>query len=309
MVVRSQPSSKKTAFEGACQNVDGKYVEPEQVSLHDPDLYAFDVVAKSLDGFASVDCEAIQYFLNHGFIAVENAFSAQEVREGLDGLEYLALGQHPGFKNIMFESAVKHRLAGLSDEERLDAIRKMMYFVDCEPRLNAIAYHPHLLSMIRQLIGREELTMFHDMALIKPPSIGREKPWHQDCAYFDVPPQSPIVGVWIALDEAGLDNGCMRVLEGGHREGPQIHFERRDWQICDMDMATLHTPEHPVVAVPLQPGGCMFFSGLLPHGTPHNTSTKRRRALQFHYRPSNTETTSTDERLAVFGSEGKDVYC
>ena len=151
--------------------------------------------------------------------------------------------------------------------------------------------------------------MFQDMALIKPPSIGREKPWHQDCAYFDVPPHSAIVGVWIALDEAGLDNGCMRILDGGHREGPQIHFERRDWQICDTDVETLHTSQHPIVAVPLKPGGCMFFSGLLPHGTPHNTSDKRRRALQFHYRPASTETIPTEERLAVFGSEGKDVTC
>jgi len=309
MVVRSRPSSKKAAFKGVGQNVDGKYVESEQIALHDPALYAFDAVAKPLEGFESVDSEAIQYFHDHGFIAVENAFSPQEVRDGLDGLEHLALGQHSEFKNIMFESAAKDQLAGLSEAERLDAIRKMMYFVDCEPRLNAIACHVDLLSVLRQLVGSEELTMFQDMALMKPPSIGREKPWHQDCAYFDVPPQSPIVGVWIALDEAGLDNGCMRVLDGGHQEGPQIHFERRDWQICDADVETLHTTDHPVVAVPLKPGGCMFFSGLLPHGTPHNTSAKRRRALQFHYRPSNTKTISTDERLAVFGSEGKDVYC
>jgi len=309
VAVRSQPSSKKAAFEGVAQNVDGKYVEPEQIALHDPDLYTFDAVAEPLSGLASIGSEEIQHFYDHGYIAVENAFSSQEVCDGLDGLEYLALGKHPEFKNIIFESAAKDRLEGLCEEERLDSIRKMMYFVDCEPRLNAIANHTQLLAVLRRLIGSAELTMFQDMALIKPPSIGREKPWHQDCAYFDVPPQSPIVGVWIALDEAGLDNGCMRVLDGGHREGPQIHFERRDWQICDSDVETLHTSDHPVVAVPLQPGGCMLFSGLLPHGTPCNTSDKRRRALQFHYRPEDTETIPTEERLAAFGSEGKNVSC
>ena len=91
MVVRSQPSSKKTAFEGACQNVDGKYVEPEQVSLHDPDLYAFDVVVKPLDGFASVDCEAIQCFRNHGFIAVENVFPLKKSEKVLMDLNPLRL--------------------------------------------------------------------------------------------------------------------------------------------------------------------------------------------------------------------------
>ena len=56
------------------------------------------------------------------------------------------------------------------------------------------------------------------MALLKPPR-GREKPWHQDHAYFNLPLDTPIVGVWIALDEATPENGCMHVIPGSHREG------------------------------------------------------------------------------------------
>ena len=96
----------------------------------------------------------------------------------------------------------------------------------------------------------------------------------------------------------------MRVLPGQHRAGPVTHFQRRDWQICDKEM----TGARPV-AVPLRPGGLMLFDGLLPHGTPTNSSPYRRRAVQFHYAPDSAQKTTTEERVAIFGSEGKNVTC
>jgi len=71
----------------------------------------------------------------------------------------------------------------------------------------------------------------------------------------------------------------------------------------------MHDKEHPVLAAPLKPGGLLLFKGLLPHGTPHNNTGQRRRALQYHYYPDTTEKTTQEERLAIFGTEGKDVEC
>lgn len=163
--------------------------------------------------------------------------------------------------------------------------------------------HPGLIAVLTRLIA-EPPVMFQDMALVKPHRIGSEKPWHQDCAYFDLPLGTTVVGVWIALDEATGDNGCMHITPGSHKEGPMVHFKRRDWQICDT-----HVPVSRNVIVPLKPGGCLFFHGLMYHGTPANRSNKRRRALQFHYKPASSGSISPRERLAIFGSEGKDVEC
>jgi phytanoyl-CoA hydroxylase len=96
----------------------------------------------------------------------------------------------------------------------------------------------------------------------------------------------------------------MQLLPGRHREGPIIHFKKRDWQMCDDAVLGQQS-----VAAPLAPGGALFFDGLLPHGTPHNNSPKRRRALQFHYAPVDAVRTSDEARLAIFGSEGKNVSC
>jgi len=96
----------------------------------------------------------------------------------------------------------------------------------------------------------------------------------------------------------------MYVIPGSHRAGPVFHFKRRDWQICDTAVAAA-----TAWTVPLRPGGCLFFHGLLHHGTPPSRSPQRRRALQFHYKPSGAAQIAPEQRLAIFGSEGKDVSC
>ena len=113
-----------------------------------------------------------------------------------------------------------------------------------------------------------------------------------------------MVTAWIALNEASVENGCMFLIPGSHREGPVVHFKRRDWQICDDQVQT-----ERVVAAPLRPGGVLLFDSYLHHGTPANASPRRRRALQFVYVPSAAGRITPAERLAVFGSEGKDVQC
>jgi phytanoyl-CoA hydroxylase len=178
-----------------------------------------------------------------------------------------------------------------------------MWFVEYDARLKAMAEHPELINLVTRLVG-EAPALFQDMALIKPPKIGREKPWHQDHAYFDLPLTATVVGVWIALDEATTENGCMVIYPGSHRQGPVVHFNRRDWQICDT-----YDRFNGARAVPLKPGGALFFHSLLHHGTPANVSPHRRRAVQFHYAAASAQKTNKEERLAIFGEEGKDVTC
>ena len=186
---------------------------------------------------------------------------------------------------------------------RQDYVRKFFNFVAFAPHMKALSEHTALLDVVSRVIGAQP-TLFQDMALLKPPRIGREKPWHQDHAYFDLPLDTPVLGVWIALDRATTANGCMTVIPGSHRRGPVVHFQRRDWQICDT-----HVDNRGALAVPLEPGGCLLFSSLMHHGTPTNTASERRRALQFHYAPAGAVRISTAQRMAVFGAEGKSVTC
>ena len=278
-------------------------LDTHEATGHAPELYEPIGLATPINSLDAFDCDALEHYQRDGYLAIENAFTATEVRDALAGMDDLVMGKKEGFTGIEFEKKARDVLPTLPLESRLDAVRKFYDFAAYEPRLDALAAQPKLLQVLEAVLG-EAPRRFQDMALIKPPKIGREKPWHQDHAYFDFPMDTRIVGVWIALDEATVENGCMRVLSGAHREGPKLHFQRRDWQICDKEMNGIKP-----VAVPLRPGGLLLFDALLPHGTPANFSPTRRRAVQYHYHNESAKKTRSEDRMAIFGSEGKDVSC
>ena len=270
---------------------------------YDPGLYVHTDLANSIDGFGAVTDEHIGEFHKQGFLSIQNAFSQDEVEGAIDAVSLLIAGQKEDFKGVQFEKGTRDYLANGDDLQREVLVRKLTRFVGFDTRLDVLGENEKLLKILTQVMG-ESPKLFANQAMLKPPGIGREKPWHQDHAYFDLPLDTCIVSAWVALDNATPENGCMHVIPGSHLDGPVVHFNRRDWQICDTDVA-----RDRITAVPLSPGGVLLWHGRLHHGTPANHSDKRRRALQLHYVPSSVEKNEQGARLAVFGSDGKDVTC
>ncbi|MBX3576899.1 MAG: phytanoyl-CoA dioxygenase family protein [Rhizobiaceae bacterium] len=277
--------------------------DDEQGGAYPRDLYSPIATAPRIDVDAALSDDAREHYREHGWLAVRGLLEGEAVADAAKSIDALVSGEVPGFGGISYERQFRDRVQTLSPAEHYDAVRKLYEFVPHEPRLARIALGDRIGHICRHLLNCE-VRLFQDMALLKPPRAGREKPWHQDHAFFNYPLGTKIIGVWIAVDEATVANGCMQVLDGGHIAGPRLHFRRRDWQICDTEM----TGERSV-AFPLEPGDAMFFDGLLPHGTPANTSGERRRALQFHYMDSAVPPAKEPGRLAIFGGEGAGATC
>jgi len=213
----------------------------------------------------------------------------------------------------------------LYSEKTMHKVRKLMGFVGYETTIDTVVHHPALLQLVAQLLdcqSTDELGLFQSQALLKPPGGGREKPWHQDNAYFDIGIEdTAVVGCWIAIDEATPDNGCLRMLSGGNKVGPRMHFAVRDYQICDdeilparpsKDTGAIATTTVDVVAIALPPGGLVLFDGMVPHGTPTNLTNQRRRALQFHWIKKGTRRVGEKEpggRAQVFGGAWNGLTC
>lgn len=296
--MRSQPAQTTPT-----RTVDGCVVDSAAAGDYPPNLYAYDGVAEQVTDLSDVQPADCQRFEELGFLVVQHGFSRQQVDDAITAIQDIIAVESTGSSIVQYESWAADRLDELNGEQKALAIRKCMNFTDRDARLATIARDPRLLSLVTRLLGNCEPEILQEMSLIKPPG-GREKPWHQDRAYFNLEAGTPIVGVWIALDRATPDNGCMRVWPGRHRDGPIPHFQRRDWQICDTDMDGQQR-----LAVPLEPGGALLFDALLPHGTPQNETGDRRWAMQFHYCPAGATRTDDEVRMAVFGSEGKNVEC
>ena len=273
------------------------------IAMHEPSLYETTKRANYLDTLADIDDSQIARFHEQGYLAIRRAFTPQQIESVGQAMWDLIDGKSPDFKGLLAEAAKRGHFSKLTGEARRDSVRKIWKFVDHDTRLNDLAHDPNILSVLSRLMD-DTPVLFQDMGLIKPPHIGREKPWHQDCAYFNYPVGTTVVGVWIAIDAATEENGCLHIIPGSHREGPIPHFKRRDWQICDTDVAV---PKN--ITVPLDPGGCLFWHGMTHHGSPTNRSDHRRRALQYHYRPESTVEMTSKERLAIYGGDELGVTC
>jgi hypothetical protein len=195
---------------------------------------------------------------------------------------------------LMLLTEPGYDVLGGADDEAFDHIRKLASYDQAHPLFTEMIHSPRVKGLAAQLIG-EAVTNFSTMALVKPPLIGSEKPWHQDNAYYKYAPLESVLGFWLALDDASKENGCMHVLPGWHRRGGLRHVHTNDCRIVPDRLR-----EEEAVAVELPAGGGMFFSSMLPHQTPPNRSPRRRRALQFHYRGVSTRVVDQEEFDRLF---------
>ena len=142
------------------------------------------------------------------------------------------------------------------------------------------ATQPEILSLVTPLLGGD-IDCFLSQFIFKNADAWGQ-PWHQDSYYFRFD-RGPQVGVWLAVSEATLENGCLHVLPGSHREPVHEHVrDRRPGanlgyvEIVDHDMRA-------AVPVLMQPGDLLVFHSHLMHRSEDNLSGSIRAAMVYHY--------------------------
>ena len=241
----------------------------------------------------------IAAYRRDGYVVVRKLIGPKLVAASVEAIAGLASGQIPQHSTeIAFEPGVDP--AKLPPQEREDHIRKFAWYVEDSPALHAAAMSQRLHWTLDQLLGQGRV-LFQDMALIKPPRIGGAKPWHQDASYFRVSDPNLIVGVWIALDRATRENGCMEVIPGSHLDGPAVHLPEVDVNQCTIRPDQLRLRDR--IAIEMEPGDALIFHALLHHYTAPNRSAFRRRAIQFHYHQLGMQWTSLDAHRRSFHDE------
>ena len=249
-----------------------------------------------------LEASDLERFREQGYLAMEGVLAPDEVSRCAAALDDLARRRPEGVgaQEEPYYQRGREGTAAATAELR---VRKLWKFTEADPTLGAAAAASRMTAILDQLIG-PGARLIQDMALMKPPHRGAEKPWHQDNAYFDWTPLDGVLGVWIALDQATVENGCMQILPGSHHAGPVPHYHVRDCQLVDQ---TSRADRAEVV--PLAPGGALFFSALLQHGTPPNRSADRRRALQFHYAAAHCRRMTFAEHMTHFALGGAYAGC
>ncbi|MGH9206716.1 MAG: phytanoyl-CoA dioxygenase family protein [Acidimicrobiales bacterium] len=143
-----------------------------------------------------------------------------------------------------------------------------------------------VVDSVAELIG-PDLDVFLSQFIFKTPGAWGQ-PWHQDSFYFPFEPARPVVGVWLAVTAATLENGCLHVLPGSHHEPVHQHVEDRRTganlgyvEIIDHDFSAS-------VPVLMDPGDLLIFDSHLMHRSTDNESDSIRAAMVYHYAATGT---------------------
>lgn len=148
-----------------------------------------------------------------------------------------------------------------------------------------IAQDPDIVDLVAQVIG-PDVVLWGCQSFCKPPGDGMEVPWHQDGNYWPIRPLATCT-VWIAIDDSVVENGCLRVVPGSHREQKLFEHlkEDRDDIVLNQRVVDGEFDESEAVDVELEPGQMSLHDVYMIHGSNPNRSTRRRAGLAIRYMP------------------------
>ncbi|MHC3439529.1 phytanoyl-CoA dioxygenase family protein [Natrialbaceae archaeon A-gly3] len=235
-----------------------------------------------------------EQYQTDGYVVVEDALSPETVDRVKTRLrEYTHGDRKPETFQRQLEPRVER--GELEVEEEGDAVRKFegLGMVEADDVFAEVANDETIVSVAQQLLG-PNLKLLRSATMFKPPNIGSEKGYHQDAAYYPIHPMDHVT-VWIALDEATRENGCMNVVPGGHKAGILGH-EAVEYD-TDIVIAEKDYDEDDAVAVPMDAGSALFTHCLTPHYTAPNTTDDWRRALIMAYMRSRSRFSKPEEEL------------
>jgi phytanoyl-CoA hydroxylase len=237
--------------------------------------------------FDVVDEEFVDHYAEHGFALLAGGLTPEEVAAvNADALrlcrgDYGDIGYgHPDEEH---EDHDLEASAELSDEDVLRRYLCIHYPHKVSPPARAALATPRVVDALTAVIGPNVKAM-QSMLFIK--SEGKPgQAWHQDEFFIPTRDRS-LTAVWIALDDATVENGCLWVLPGSHRRGVIYPAKEQDDPRFDCTTEAYDYPYTDDQAVPVEipAGTALVFNGYLLHRSLENSGRHGyRRALANHY--------------------------
>lgn len=145
-----------------------------------------------------------------------------------------------------------------------------------------ILTNPRIIDCVADLLG-DDVVAWGSHFFCKMPGDGRAVAWHQDASYWPLSP-SHAVTVWLAIDDADLENGCMKFIAGSHHSGHLTYRKSSPEEHNVLDQTVENAESFGTVVVDdLKAGQASIHNDLLLHGSDANLSTRRRCGLTLRY--------------------------
>lgn len=219
--------------------------------------------------------DQIESYQNNGYVVIEDFLTVEELEHWRECVDEAV------------EKRANHRFANSDEEEDPDSyytsvfIQRVNLWQDNE-KMRDLMLDARLGKMATELSGVEGIRIWHDQALIKQP-WGNPTGWHLDNPYWSFSSHNAI-SMWVALDDATLENGCLYFVPGTHKTAT---FDNTGigQNIGDLFRVYPQWAAMESVSAPMKAGSCSFHNGLLAHGAGANMTPGFRRAMTCAYMP------------------------
>ncbi|MEV4886700.1 phytanoyl-CoA dioxygenase family protein [Chitinophaga ginsengisegetis] len=224
----------------------------------------------------------IQSYRKDGFLLIENFLSQEELSHWrqviTEAVEQRDGRKMPGSDKKMGEDD------GINKESEYfgKVFDQMINIWQTNDGARQIMLDERLGKMAAELAGWEGTRIWHDQVLIKRPWANPTS-WHLDTPFWSFTDKRAL-SIWVALDDATNENGCLYFIPGSYHE---TGFENQGIG-KNMDAIFQVYPQlatKSAVAAPMKAGSCSFHNGLTIHGAGANMTNGFRRAMTCAYMP------------------------
>ncbi|XP_005321112.2 phytanoyl-CoA dioxygenase domain-containing protein 1 isoform X1 [Ictidomys tridecemlineatus] len=153
-----------------------------------------------------------------------------------------------------------------------------------DPVFRSVTHSPKVQALARSL-GLQMPVVVQSMYIFKQPHFGGEASPHQDASFLYTEPLGRVLGMWMALEDATLENGCLWFIPGSHTSGVSRRMIRApagSWPATSFIGAEPDWDSSLFVPTPVQKGALVLIHGEVVHKSEQNLSDHSRQAYTFH---------------------------
>lgn len=229
-----------------------------------------------------LSADQLRSYQENGFLVIPDFLSPAELDHWRSAVNR-AVEERAGIK-IPGKSVKTGEADGINEDSDYFArvFDQLLNLWQTSSEVKKLMFDERIGKMAAELSGAQGIRIWHDQALIKRP-WANPTAWHLDTPFWSFSDRRAI-SIWVALDDATLENGCLFFIPGSHRSTrfDKITIGRNMDGVFDV------YPEFRnavTVAAPMKAGGCSFHNGLTIHGANANMTNGFRRAMTCAYMP------------------------
>ena len=216
--------------------------------------------------------EQIAFFRENGYLSIPRITTDEEV-EWLKGIYDELFTERTGEAEGRYFD-----LAGRRAHDGRETLPQVLGPEAQFPELRETVYFRNAHRLAAALLGVEsEKVSGGGHMILKPAHYGNATPWHQDEAYWnpEILPQS--LSVWLPLDKAIVESGCLQFIPKSHKGKVRWHRHIDDDPLVH-GLVTDDVDTSEAVACPIPAGGATFHHCRTLHYSAPNTTAAVRRA-------------------------------